>query len=272
VLFLAFVVAPAVAGLALSLYDWDFFGDPEFVGLDNFSRLISDPAMWASLGVSAWFVILGVVPTTVLAFLFAVLLNFKMRGIGILRVAYLTPLVASSAVAATIWFNVFQQRGGLLNQALSWVGVTGPSWLNDPSLALPCLVIVMIWSSLPLAILIYLSGLQRIPDDLYAAAALDGAGSWRQLWSITWPSVTGTTAVILVLEFVGFLTGSFEIALIMTDGGPLGTTTSLALYSYKTAFLQHDIGYASALSVFQLTLVGALVIAIRGISRGWRNR
>lgn len=272
ILFLTFIVAPTLAGLGLSFFQWDLFSDPRFVGLDNIIRLFGDGQMWSSLDVSVMFVLLGVIPTALIGFLVAVLINVKMRGIGFVRVLYLTPLIASSAVSATIWINVFQPRGGLLDQVLSWVGVAPVDWLNSPLFARPALVVMMIWSALPLVILIYLSGLQRIPDDLYAAASLDGASQWRQVWSMTWPNMLGTTAVVLVLQFVGFLSGSFEISLILTDGGPLGTTTSLALYAYKTAFQHQDIGYASALSLFQLVIIGALVGVSRVISTIVRNR
>ena len=134
--------------------------------------------------VSAEFVALGVVPVTVIGFVIANLINVTMRGIGFLRLFYLLPLVASSAVAATIWGNLYQPQSGFINQALGWFGIDGPDWLTQPGLALPSLVIIMIWGALPLVALLYLAGLQRIPDetvtrhgtiDAYHAAWLDHA-------------------------------------------------------------------------------------------------
>jgi multiple sugar transport system permease protein len=150
---------------------------------------------------------------------------------------------------------------------LGWFGTDGPDWLSDTTWARPALVLMMIWGALPIVIILYLGGLQRVSDDIYAAASLDGAGAWRQLWSMTWPNVWPTTLLVTVLQAVGFVSGSFEVSLIMTNGGPLGTTQSLALYAYKVAFSDRDIGYASALSLFQLVLMGAIVLLVRGAIR-----
>lgn len=262
-----FVILPAVGGLILAFFDWDLFGVPEFVGMKNIQRLFVDPAMWTSLGVTAAFVLMGVIPAILIGFVLAVVVNSNLPGVGVFRVIYFSPMVASAAVSAVIWVNLYRYRGGLVNQVLGWIGVDGPNWLSDPLWARPALVLMMIWSALPLVIILYLAGLQRVPEDIYSAAALDGAGKWRTLWSMTWPNVRSTTALIGVLQAVSFIGGSFEIALIMTDGGPLGTTQSLALYSYKMAFSQQDIGYASALSLFQLVLVLLIVLGVRMASR-----
>ena len=265
--FILFVIIPALGGLALSFFQWDLFSPPQFVGLDNIVRLFTDPDMWHALGVTALFVIMGVIPTVVLGFLLAVLVNTKLPGISVLRVFYFAPMIASAAVASVIWAALYDPRFGLVNQALSWVGINGPAWLSDTTWARPALVIMMIWGALPIVIILYLGGLQRVSDDIYAAASLDGAGAWRQLWSMTWPNVWPTTLLVTVLQAVGFVSGSFEVSLIMTNGGPLGTTQSLALYAYKVAFSDRDIGYASALSLFQLVLLGAIVLLVRLLVR-----
>lgn len=267
VAFVAFVIVPAIGGLVLAFFSWDLFGIPKFVGLKNIVRLFSDDDMWHALGVTALFVITGVIPTILIGFLLAVVINAKLPGVPALRVAYFTPMIASAAVAALIWVNLYSERFGLVNQFLSLFGIRGPNWLSDPTWARPALVIMMIWGALPLVMILYLGGLQRIPEDIYSAAAIDGAGRWTTLWQMTWPNVWGTTLLIAVLQAVGFISGSFEIALIMTDGGPLGTTQSLALYSYKVAFTERDIGYASALSLWQLVILGAIVGASRAVTR-----
>ncbi|WP_253874680.1 carbohydrate ABC transporter permease [Promicromonospora umidemergens] len=270
--FTVFVIVPALGGLVLAFFEWDLFGTPVFVGLDNLARLFTDPAMWQALGVTALFVVLGVIPTTLVGFVLAVVVNVNMPGIGAWRVLYFTPMIASAAVSAIIWVNLYNGRSGLVNQFLALFGVDGPNWLADPTWALPALVLMMIWGALPIVIILYLAGLQRVPEDIYAAASLDGAGRWRQLWSMTWPNVWGTTVLVAVLQAVSFVSGSFEVALIMTDGGPLGTTQSLALYSYKVAFTERDIGYGSALSLFQLALIIGVVLLSRAIVRFRKER
>lgn len=270
--FFVFVILPSIGGLVLAFFEWDLFGTPVFVGLDNITRLFTDPVMWQSLGVTALFVVLGVIPTIVIGFLLAVVVNTNLPGTAGWRVLYFTPMIASAAVAAIIWVNLYNGRSGLVNQFLGLFGIDGPHWLSDPTWARPALVVMMIWGALPITIILYLAGLQRVPDDIYAASSLDGAGKWRQLWSMTWPNVWGTTMLVAVLQAVSFISGSFEIALIMTDGGPLGTTQSLALYSYKVAFSQRDIGYASALSLFQLVLLVVIVVLARAIVRVRKER
>ncbi len=269
--FTAFVILPAIGGLVLTFFDWDLFGAPQWVGLDNVVRLFGDADMWQSLWVTALFVLMGVVPTILIGFVLAVLVNTKLPGIGAIRVFYFAPMIASAAVASLIWVNLYSGHG-LVNQALSFFGINGPIWLSDLTWARPALVIMMIWGGLPIVIILYMAGLQRVSDDIYAAASLDGAGKWRQIWSMTWPNVWGTTILIAVLQAVSFVSGSFEVALIMTDGGPLGTTQSIALYSYKVAFAERDIGYASALSLFQLVLMIAIVLLVRVIVRIRKER
>jgi ABC-type sugar transport system permease subunit len=266
------VIVPAIGGLVLAFFEWDLFGTPIFVGLDNITRMFIDPDMWQALGVTALFVVLGVIPTIMIGFVLAVVVNSNLPGIAAWRVLYFTPMIASAAVSAIIWANLYNGRSGLVNQFLALFGIDGPNWLSDTTWAMPALVIMMIWGSLPIVIILYLAGLQRVPEDIYAASSLDGAGKWRQLWSMTWPNVWSTTVLVAVLQAVSFISGSFEIALIMTDGGPLGTTRSLALYSYMVAFSERDIGYASALSLFQLVLLIAVVVLARVATRFRKER
>lgn len=261
--FLVFVIVPSIGGLALAFFDWDLFNTPTFVGFDNFTRLFADPAAWQALWVTVQFVVLGVIPTVGIGFMLAVLINTKLWGVSGFRVLYFAPMIASAAVSSIIWVSLFHPSFGLINQVLGWVGIDGPNWLSDLTWALPALVIVLIWGALPLVIILYLAGLQRVPEDIYAAASIDGASKWRQVWSMTWPNVMPTTLLVTVLLCVGFIGGSFETALIMTDGGPLGVTQTLALYSYKVAFVQRDIGYGSAIALFQLAVIVAIVVVGR---------
>ncbi|WP_175477090.1 carbohydrate ABC transporter permease [Ruania alba] len=261
--FSLFVLVPAGAGLLLAFFDWNLFGTPEFVGAENIFRLFGDDEMWQSLAVTGIFVVLGVAPTTLLGFVLAVVANSQLPGVAAFRVFYFAPMIASTAVAAVIWVSLYNGRSGLINAALGAFGIQGPNWLSDPTWARPALVVILIWNALPLVIILYLAGLQRVPADIYSAAALDGVGKWRMIWSMTWPNVAGTTALVLILQGIGFVSGTFELALLMTDGGPLRTTQSLALYAYQAAFTDGDIGYASALSMFQLFLLGSIVLVVR---------
>lgn len=271
VLFTVFIVVPTIAALALSLFEWHFFDTPQWVGFDNFTRMVQDTDTWKSLGVTFQFVLLGVIPTILLGFMLAVLVNANIRGVGVLRVLYFVPVVVSVAVSGVIWSFLYDSRSGPIASVLRSMGITMPDILNNQQLALPALVIMMIWGGLPIVIILYLAGLQRISPDIYDAAALDGAGPWRILWSITWPNVASTTMIVAVLQIIGFVAGSLDLALIMTSGGPLGATRALGLYSYEQAFAYQDVGYATALSVLQLVVIVSIVatgqLIIRRVNR-----
>lgn len=269
--FAVFVIGPTVVGVVLSFFAWDLFSPPRFVGLENFQRLFGDADMLNALVNTLQYLVLGVVPTIVLGFLVAVFLNVQMRGVGVLRTLYFVPLVVSAAVSSILWAWIYQPQSGILNRLLAVVGIDGPAWLSDRTWALPALTIMLIWMSTPIVVILYLAALQRIPDFLYDAAKLDGAGPWTRVWHIMWPNVQTTTVLVLLLQILNFTAAPFEVALIMTDGGPLGSTESLSLYIYKVAFAQGEVGYASALSILQFVVIGLAVVVLRG-ARGLLSR
>ena len=267
ILFIIFILIPVLAAIGLSLFSWNFFNTPTWIGGDNFVRLFSDPEVAQSIGVTFEFVILGVVPTMIIGFLLAVLVNANMPGVGVLRVLYFVPVVVSAAVSAVLWGFLFDPRQGPGAAVFRFFGATAPDVLNSQLLATPALVVIMIWGGLPIVVILYLAGLQRISPDIYDAAALDGASRWRTLWSITWPNVSSTTLVVLVLQIVGFVSGALDLALILTKGGPINATRALGLYSYQEAFASQDVGYAAALSVLQLVIIVSIVGVVQAIIR-----
>jgi ABC-type sugar transport systems, permease components len=267
ILFILFIIIPTIVGFALSFYQWDFFDTPVFVGFVNFVKLATDSAAWSSLGVTLMFVLLGVIPTILIGFMLAVLINANMPGVAILRVLYFVPVVLSVAVSAVLWAFIYDPRQGPIGALLRVLGLPPIDILNNSTLALPALVIMMIWLALPIVIILYLAGLQRVPEDIYSAAALDGAGPWRTLWSITWPNVASTTFVVGILQIVNYVASSLDVSLIMTNGGPLGATTALSLYAYRQAFSNQDVGYASVLSVLQLVIIVAVIGLGRLVTR-----
>jgi len=267
ILYGLFVVIPAVAGIVLSFYSWDFVDAPKFVGMANFNAMFADPVVAQSVLVSLGFLLLGVIPTIAIGFLLANLVNAKMRGVSVVRVLYFIPLVVSAAVSSVLWAWIYQPQSGIFNQLLSLVGLKGIAWLSDTTWALPALTIMIIWMSLPLVIILYLAALQRVSEDLIEAAELDGAGPFRRLIQIVWPSVASTTILVFALELLNFIALPFEIALIMTQGGPINSTTTLSLYIYRQAFDQGKVGYASALSLLQFLMIVVIVVGARYIPR-----
>jgi ABC-type sugar transport system permease subunit len=270
-LLLVFVVVPTFAAFALSWFSWDFTGTPQWVGIGNYVELLNDDDARASLLVTFEFVVLGVIPTAVLGFLLAALLNSNARGVPFLRVLYFFPVVISVAVSAVLWSFIYDPRLGPLASAFESVGITIPALLISPQWVTPALTTMMIWLQLPIAIILYLAGLQRVPEDLYDAAKLDGAGTWKILWSIAWPGVRSTTVVVVVLATTFFVATSLDVTLIMTNGGPLDASRALGLYAYHTAFVSRDAGYASTLSLLQLLVIASVLgLAWFGWSRRWR--
>jgi len=267
VLFILFIIIPTVVGIGLSFYQWNFFDTPTFVGLQNFAKLVTDSAAWGSLGVTMLFLLLGVIPTIALGFMLAVLINSNMPGVGILRVLYFVPVVLSVAVSSVLWAFIYDPRQGPIGALFRLFGLPPIDILHSQTLALPALVVMMIWLGLPIVIILYLSGLQRVPEDIYSAAALDGAGPWRTLWSITWPNVASTTFVVVVMQIINYVASSLDVSLIMTNGGPLGATTSLSLFAYRQAFTNQDVGYASVLSVLQLVIIVSIIGLGRLVTR-----
>jgi multiple sugar transport system permease protein len=269
--YLLFIVVPAVSGVIIGFYSWDLFTSPTWVGLANYSALFHDPMVAQAMWHSILFVVLGVVPTVILGFLFASLLDWQAKFVGVIRLLYFLPLVASTAVAGVLWSTLYSPSYGMINRILALVHISGPTWLASTTWALPAVTIVIIWLSLPLVIILYLAGLQRVPKQIYEAARIDGAGIWVRIWAITWPNVRSTTLLVVVLEILQFLAAPFEVSLIMTYGGPLDATTSMSFYAYRQAFELGKMGYASAISMVQffvlLAIVGLVALTIRRLGK-----
>jgi len=261
ILFTVFMVIPLVWGLALSLYDWNLIYAPRFVGFDNYLALMNDARAVNSVVKTVYLLVLGVVPTVFLSFLLAVLINTSFPGYSVFRTMYLLPIVISLVASAVLWKFMYDPRVGPIAQLLSFFGVSGPNWLQDTTWAMPALSLVIVWLRLPLGIILYLAALQQVNPQLLEAAEIDGAGPWAKLRHIIWPNVMPVTLLILVLTLRGIIFDSFDIAFVMTKGGPLNSTDILAVYIYDLAFAQLRLGYASALStvLFVIVIILALI-------------
>lgn len=266
-----FILVPSLAGVLLSFCKWRLIGPIEWVGFENYRSLLHDDYFLPALGRSALFILYGVIPTVFLGFLLAVLLNWKVKGISVFRTMFFVPITISSAVAGISWSSIMAPDSGVINSVLKKVGINGPQWLTDLTWALPSITIIVIWLSIPVVIILYLSGLQRIAPEILEAGVLDGAGNWRRIWSIIFPCVASTTQLVIILEVLAFLGSPFEVSLIMTQGGPLDSTTSLSYYAYKEAFERFRIGYSSAIVIVQflifLTVAGVIFLIHKFIKK-----
>ncbi|AZS16983.1 carbohydrate ABC transporter permease [Paenibacillus lutimineralis] len=258
-----FTLGPMIFSLILSFSKWDVITGVEsiqYVGLDNFKAIFHDPLFYQSLKVTFIFALVSVPLFQVASILIAVLLNMRSRGMKFFRLIYFMPSVIPAVATSMMWVMIFNPEYGILNEALGWFGIQGPAWLQDPNYALGALIVMGLWG-VGNTIIIYLSGLQGVPEDLYEAGELDGAGIFRRFFSITLPLITPTIFFNLIMGIIGGFQ-YFTQAFVMTNGGPLNSTLFYNLYLYNKAFIEFDMGYASALSwiLFIIILLFTLLV------------
>ena len=266
ILYSVFIIIPVLLALALSFTSWNLVGAPQWVGLANYRAMFNDPAVPQAIETTMIFLLFGVVPTVVLGLLLAILVNVQFRGIGVVRTLYFVPAVVSFAASAILWQWIYRPGQGFLDFALKKVGINGPAWLSNTHTALIALDIIGIWLSLPVAILLYLAALQRIPQHVIEAAMLDGAGAFTRLRKIIWPGVRNMTILVVIVAIIAFTNSSFDLVNILTQGGPVNATSTLIYYIYYTAFNNIQLGYAAALSVLQLALF-AVILGLLALAR-----
>jgi multiple sugar transport system permease protein len=259
ILYILFIIGPAVYGLIISFFDTSLVrsGLSSFAGLANYREALTNGAFWSSLWHTIWFTILTTPPLIVLGFVFALLADRVSRGRWFFRLAFFAPYVMPSAVVALIWIWMYTPGLGLIEAGLKWIGVGAPNWLGDPTWAMPSLAITTIWWTLGFNFVLYLAGLQDVPHELYEAASLDGAGPWQQIRSITIPLLARTTTLVAVLQVIASLK-VFDQMYIMTAGGPNFATRSILEYVYDEGFTNYRVGYASALSMLFFIVVLAV--------------
>ncbi|WP_278235824.1 sugar ABC transporter permease [Isoptericola sp. AK164] len=228
----------------------------ELVGLDNFAAVLSDPVFWRSLGNTGVVVLVAVPAVLVIALFLAVALNRGIRrGKGFFRTVYYVPVVTSIVAIAVVWKFLFADNG-TVNAMLATIGIDGPAWLADTFWALPTIILLVIWRLFGLVMVLFLAGLQAIPQDVHEAARVDGAGSWRRLVSITVPMLVPTILLASVLMTV-FIVQVFEEPFVITQGGPLNSTQSAVMYIYdEFGFGQY--GTAAAASYILFLVIGLL--------------
>ena len=259
--FSLFMYFPMLYALYLSLHRWRLGKvNSTFVGLHNYQVLITSAEFWEVLRNSFYYA-LGSIPLNMaIALAIALLLNRKLRGMAIFRTAYFLPTITSTAAMAVIWLWIYHPDFGLANWLLDLIGLPRLRWLSDPRWAMPALIIMGIWKGLGYNIVIYLAGLQNIPQHLYEAARIDGADSWACFRHITWPLLTPTTFFILIIAVINSLK-AFAQMHIMTEGGPLNSTTVIVYYLYQQGFKFFNLGYASAVAciLFAILLILTLL-------------
>ncbi|MFA7289932.1 MAG: sugar ABC transporter permease [Melioribacteraceae bacterium] len=261
-----FFFIPVVAAFSLSFTDFDIYslGSWEYlryVGLKNYSDLINDPLFWTALKNTFYFVLLGGPLSVGVSLGTAMLLNSKyIKWKGLFRLVYFLPVVTTLVAVSIVWRYIYHPRFGLLNYVLSFIGVGPFDWLGDPNLAMPAIILMAVWKNFGYNMIIFIAGLQNIPEELYEAASIEGASGWQKFKSITIPMLAPTTLFISVITMIGYFQ-LFAEPYIMTQGGPLNSTLSIVYYMYQEGFRWWNIGYSTALAfmLFIIILIGTLI-------------
>jgi multiple sugar transport system permease protein len=256
----AFIMLPVLSSLVLSFSEWDLIGEIKWIGIGNYVEALGDPAIQGALRNTLTF-IAGYLPAVVaIALGLALLLNQRLKGRVAFRAIYFVPVVTSWVAVSLIWKWLLNPQYGLLNYGLALIGIKGPGWLFDPAWAMTGVVLTSIWKDIGFVTVIYLAGLQDIPENLYEAAALDGATPWQQFWTITVPMLAPTTFFVTTISLISSFQ-VFDQVWIMTGGGPAGSTSVMVEQIYKNAFSYYKMGYASAISWILFALIFAVTLA-----------
>jgi multiple sugar transport system permease protein len=261
VLFTVFTALPVVSAFLISFTHWDLFNPPRWAWLDNYFALWNDPIFRQVLGNTAYYVLLAVPLQMFLGLLCALGLNRRIPGQAVFRVIYFLPVVTSTIAAGLVWAWLFNSNFGLINMGLSLAGVTDlPKWLISSRWAMPAVVAVSVWQGLGYPMVLFLAGLQNIQQEIYEAAAIDGATGFRRFRHITLPLLSPMTFFVLVISIIGSFQ-VFELVFVMTKAGPANATNTLVYYIYQNGFLFYQMGYASAAAMvlFLIVLIATLV-------------
>jgi multiple sugar transport system permease protein len=261
------LAGPMLYSIWLSLTEWDLIREPRFIGTANFTRMFGDKLFYKSLWATLYYTAFHVPLTLILAFLVAMLLNTKTRGIAIFRTLYYLPSIVPAVANSVLWIWIFNSEFGLLNLFLRNLGFNKVMWLQDPNTAMPALILMSLWS-MGGTMIIYLAGLNGIPEQLYEAAEIDGAGSWSRFWNITIPMMTSVIFFNLILQIIG----SFQVftaSYLMTRGGPNYATNFYVLYLFDNAFSWFDMGYAAALAWVLFFIILALSLVVFRSGSRW---
>lgn len=257
--FIVFTAGPILASVFLSFTNWNILSPAKWVGIANYTRLAKDPLFWIALGNTIYYTVGSVVIVTIGSLLAAILLNQKLRGVTVFRTLYYLPSVTSGVAVAILFSWIYNPEFGILNHLLSLVGIEGPKWLFDEHWAMPALIFMSLWG-IGGNMVIFLAGLQDIPQTLIEAARLDGANWWAEFRHVVVPMISPVIFLVIITSTIS----AFQVFLqpyVMTGGGPGNATLVLVLYLYQNAFLWWKMGYGSSMAwvlfvvILSLTLI-----------------
>ena len=255
VVFGVFIIYPIFYMIYLSFFDWNLIGEMKYIGLENYTDMLGDKDFWQVLGNSVYYMVMVVIFQMVFSLLLAAYLNRNTRTNRILQSIAFTPYITSMVSVAFIWMWLMDSDYGLLNYLLSLIGIDPIGWLSDPKVAMNSLVLVSTWKGLGYNTIIIISAMQSVPGYLYEAAALDKTPKWKAFWKITLPMISPTLFFLALMNIIAALK-VFETVNIMTQGGPVNSSNTLVYSIYQYGFDYFKIGYASALGVALMVVIG----------------
>ena len=266
---LIFIIIPVIGSFGISLTEWNLISPPKFIGVANYTKLLSDPLFYDVLLTTCIYAIAVVIFSITLPIILAVALNEKIKGLTLFRTAYFLPVITPMIVAAIVWSWIFDPSNGILNFILNVIGIHNPPlWLFDKHWALIAIIIVSVWKNLGYNMVIFLAGLQGIPDSLYEAAEIDGAGPIKKLYHITIPMLTPTIFFVCVMSTISAFQ-VFDLIYLMSGGGPENATMVIVYWLFKNAFEFFKIGYASSIAYVLFIIILILTLVQWKLRKRW---
>lgn len=261
-----FFFIPVIAAFIISFTDFDIyalgdFSTVRFIGFNNYIKLFDDPLFYTALKNTFYFVIMAGPLSIAVSLGAALLLNSKLvKYKSIFRLSYFIPVVTTLVAVAIVWRFIYHPKFGIINYILSLIGIAPIDWLGEPATAMPAIVLMSVWKNFGYNMIIFIAGLQNIPEDLYEAASIEGASGWQKFKSITLPMLAPTTIFISIITMIGYFQ-LFAEPYIMTQGGPLNSTLSIVQFMYQEGFRWWNMGYSASIAfvLFFIIMLGTIV-------------
>ncbi len=260
---LIFNVLPVLASLVISFTHWDLITPPEFAGVENYLALTEDPFAVNAMKNTVFFALGSVILGLALSLGLALLVNQRLMGIQLFRLAYFMPFIVTVSAVGLVWQLLLNGKLGLVNLALGSIGIQGPSWLVDPQWAIFSVIIISVWQGAGYSMMIFLAGLQNVPQDLYDSAKIDGAGRWASFRYVTWPMLSPTTFFILIITIINSFQVFTLIYVLTTVGGPEGRLRALDVWVFniwQQAFSYFRMGYASSMAWVLFIIIAIITL------------
>ncbi|MEK3889351.1 carbohydrate ABC transporter permease [Bacillus sp. FSL K6-3431] len=267
--FLLFGLVPTIWSVGLSFTEWNLIDSPKFIGIDNYKELVKDEKLYKSI-FNTVYLMIGIPIGMIISLVLAVMMNRKIKGITVFRAIYYIPVISPIIAVALVWQWIFNYDYGLLNNMLwEWFGMEGPNWLGNAAWVKPSLIIIGVWAGVGGTMILYLAGLQSIPDSYYEAADVDGANIFQKFFRITLPLLTPIHFFVLVMGVIGSFQSFSQIYVLASDGGPEYSAATIVFYIFENGFKYYDMGYASAAAWILGVIVFIVTLIQFKLSKRW---